>query len=133
MVRVASLKHRLRHKWIARDDVATSGFVRPHSDSLLRWTLEVDVKVCSSSPNRRLPYYIQFWTRQGYLVLLTTSVIAFLGGLLCYMMATQVTDFRESIVSLLMMELEPSRVLDLHMLHDLSCHRIGKRIYLVRY
>lgn len=44
----------------------------------------------SSSPRRNLPWYIQFWIRSGYLVLLIASVIAFLAGLVAYVFTVQV-------------------------------------------
>ncbi|KAL5536386.1 hypothetical protein ACEPAF_208 [Sanghuangporus sanghuang] len=37
-----------------------------------------------ASPGRRLPGYIRFWFRSGYLVLLTASVVAFLAGLVVF-------------------------------------------------
>lgn len=49
----------------------------------------------SSTPKRALPWYIQFWVRQGYLVLLIASVVAFLGGLILYMFVTQVSSERK--------------------------------------
>ncbi|KAL5478898.1 hypothetical protein ACEPAI_2175 [Sanghuangporus weigelae] len=41
-----------------------------------------------SSPKRHLPWYIRFWFRSGYLVLLIASVIAFLAGLVIFVFDT---------------------------------------------
>jgi len=42
-----------------------------------------------SSPKRALPWYVRFWVRQGYLVLLVASVVTFLAGLILFVWDTQ--------------------------------------------
>ncbi|KAI5122672.1 hypothetical protein M0805_007932 [Coniferiporia weirii] len=42
-----------------------------------------------SRPKRRLSWYIRFWIRSGYLILLIASVVAFLGGLVMFVFDSQ--------------------------------------------
>ncbi|KAJ7707716.1 WD40-repeat-containing domain protein [Mycena rosella] len=54
-----------------------------------------------STPQRRVPWWVRIWFKQTPIILLSLSVLSFLGGLLCFVLLTQ-NRITKLVVSILM-------------------------------
>ena len=109
MVYFPCAEHWFCHQCVAGNDVATSCIVRPKL-IMMRCIIHNSLSYyISSSPLYEQPSYVRFWTREGYIALLVMAVIAFMGGLLCYIYELQVR--RRMIPHTTRTELIPSVVL----------------------